>query len=93
MVELLSADPGRGQEITEIHVWVCTYPNGGQGLIGFATGVASSGHAHVAALMSTDRGVAERMAPLARQIQGMAMQSADKLTRVKLVTFRRVPGG
>jgi hypothetical protein len=87
----LDMPPPESQRITEIHVWIAKYHNGSQGIVSADLPMPNGlGMRHMP-LMSSKRHAAEALEPMAHRARRLAMHQADRIVRVRLVTFRAVP--
>jgi hypothetical protein len=78
--------------ITELHVWIGHYAQGGEGLISADLPMPGDlGMRHMP-LMNSSKRVAASLAPLARQAQSASQHVAARITRIELRTFRMVTG-
>jgi hypothetical protein len=76
--------------VTELHVWIGHYAEGGEGLLsGDFPMPHGLGTRHMP-LMNSDRAAAEAFAPAARRIQSSSQHMASRITRIELRTFRAV---
>jgi hypothetical protein len=85
-IEIYDAPPDAGYRITELHVWIGTHTNGGEGILSMDLSMPF-GIRHTP-LVSSKRDVAERFAPFARKIQREAMHRADCFVKIELRTFK-----
>jgi hypothetical protein len=84
----LDMPPPGEQRITELHLWVATYPDGGEGVVSADIPIPDIGSRHMP-LMSSKRAVAERLKPYAESAQ-QAAAGAGRIVSLQLVTYRRV---
>lgn len=83
---VLPADMNPEQRIDELHAWIATHRNGGQGIV--ASVLPGLG---ATPLVSSRRHVVEAAEPLVRQtVAATKGRGGEEVVGVELVTFRRV---
>jgi hypothetical protein len=82
---LLDLSPEAGQ-VLEVHIWIGVHADGREAMLSADLPLVM-GVRHTP-LMSSRRDLAEKFAPLVREIQRAAMHGSDRLIRVELRTFR-----
>jgi hypothetical protein len=83
----LDIPPPGEQRITELHLWVATHPDGGEGIVSADVPIPGIGSRHIP-LMSSRRELAEKMKPFAEHAQ-QAAAKAGKPVSLRIVTYRR----
>ena len=90
MSHYLDEPPAAEKRVDELHVWIATHPDGGEGIasadVDFGPGF---GLRHMP-LMSSQRGTAEQMQGWADLMRQQALIQAGKRVTLRLVTFRKV---
>jgi hypothetical protein len=87
----LDMPPPEGKRVAELHVWIATYPDGREGIVsGDFEMPGGLGMRHMP-LMNSKRHVAAALEPMAHRARRAAMHQADRIVRVRLVTFRAEP--
>jgi hypothetical protein len=88
--EMPDLPPPAAQRINQLHCWIATYPNGSEGIISADMPMPGYGIRHMP-LMASKREVAEGLAGLARRAQRAAMHKTDRMIRIRLCSFDRLP--
>jgi hypothetical protein len=87
MVDVLIASvPTPGQFIRELHLWIATYADGTEGIVGGNLGMGMT------PLMSSRRATAERLAALAERARAASLGTPHPVVSVRLVTFTSTEG-
>lgn len=82
--------PAADQRVTEMHVWIATQSDGGEGIASADVYLGPEiGERHMP-LMASNRKTAERLAPIAERTRQEALVQAGRKITMRLVTFRRV---
>lgn len=89
MADVLLDEPA-SPPMTEVHIWIGHYANGGEGMIAASMPPIDGAPPHFMPLMNSRRAVAEGFEPLARRIQSASQHSNGRITRIELHTFRAV---
>lgn len=84
---VLPSETDAEQQIADLHAWIATHANGGEGIVAsILPGVGST------PMVSSKRHVMERCEPLVRRTVAATKGrgGGDEVVSVRLVTFRRV---
>jgi hypothetical protein len=90
MSEIYGEAPGPAQRIEMLYVWVGVHADGGEGILSTDLPLPLPGGTRHTPLMSSRRELAERLRPLAREVQRASMHLADRFVRIELREFRVV---
>ena len=83
---LIESEPTPGQFIRQLHVWIATYPDGTEGIVGGDLGMGMT------PLMSSRRPVAELLQGFAARAVLASKRTPHPVVSVRLVTFTSTEG-
>lgn len=90
MSHYLDDPPPADQRVTELHVWIATHPDTGEGIASADVDFGPEFGARHMPLMSSKRKIAEGLKPFAEQVRQQALIQSGKRVTMRLVTFRKV---
>lgn len=82
--------PPADKRVDEIHIWIATHANGGEGVMAADMPYGLPGHVRHVPLMASSRATAERFSDLAHELQSIAAREGEFIT-LELRSFIRKP--
>jgi hypothetical protein len=79
----------KGQRISALHVWIAVYADGSEGIVSTDIPMPDGQGMRHMPLMSSDLDLAKSLEVRARRLQVAAIHQADRIVRMRLVTYRR----
>lgn len=90
MKEYINDPPPADQRVTELHVWIATHPDTGEGIASADIDFGGDIGSRHTPLMSSKRKIAERMQVIVDDLRQQALVQAGARVTFRLVTFRKV---